>query len=165
VGDGEGLRETDAEDETQEELLLCLELKVPYHGDRKQEYPDVGDQIAHIGEVDEVDHGQAFPHDVSIPVGVEWPASKEQGDRDANPPCYHECCGRKDDCAEDRMNKDAPVEGEDAELDGHKGDVVEMAEYVIAFPNHHLIMGGDNYDMLPHAVRWAWSRLAMSRYR
>jgi hypothetical protein len=54
------------------------------------------------------------------------------------------------------MNKDAPVEGENAELDGHEREVIEMTEDIIAFPNHHLVIVRDNYDMPPHAVRWAW---------
>jgi hypothetical protein len=53
------------------------------------------------------------------------------------------------------MDKDAVIEGEDAEFDRNEGEVVEMTEDVVALAHHHLVIGRDNNDMPSHAVRGA----------
>lgn len=54
------------------------------------------------------------------------------------------------------------VKGEDAELDGHEGKVVEVTEDVVALAHHHLVISRDDNDMPAHAVGRACWWLAMS---
>lgn len=159
------LRKTEAEDETEEQLLLGLQLKVPYHGHRHQEDPDVRDQVRDVGEVGECDHGEALASDVCIPVRVERPTSQEQCDSDTNAPGYHEQGSRENDGAKHGVHEDTVVEGEDTELDKDQGEVVEVAEDVVALAHHHLIVGRHDNDMAAHAVGRACWWLATARYR
>jgi len=128
---------------------------VPYHWDWHQEDPDVGDQVRDVGEVRKCDHLETFPGHIRIPVGVERATRQKQSDGYANAPRDDECSGRKYDCAEDGMDEDAVVEGEDTELDTDESKVVEVAEDVVSLLHHHLVVGRHGNDMPSHAMRRA----------
>jgi hypothetical protein len=146
------LRKTEAEDQADNKLLLCLQLQVPYHRNRHQEDPDIGDQVRNVGEVREGDHRQTIAFYCDVPICFQWPASKKQRDSNADAPCYYKKCGREDRCAEDRMDKNAPVKGKDTELDEDEREVVEMAEDVVALAHHHLVIVRHNNNMSAHAM-------------
>lgn len=144
--------EANAEDEAEHQLLLGLQLQVPDHGNGQQEDPDVGDEVGDVGEVGEGDHLEALAGHAGVPVGGQRAAGEQQGDGDANAPGQDDGGRGQDDAAEDVVDEDAVVEGEDAELDGDEGNVVEVAEDVVALAHHHLVVGGDDDDMAAHAV-------------
>lgn len=64
ASESHNLRKTNAEDETKKQLLLGLQLQLPYHGDGHQEDPDIRYEVRDVGEVGECDHCQAFPRHV-----------------------------------------------------------------------------------------------------
>jgi hypothetical protein len=129
---------------------------VPYHGHWHQKDPDVGDEVGDVGEVGEGHHGQAFACDRDVPIGIEGATGKEQCDGDANAPGDDKQGRGKHDGAEEGMDEDAVVEGEDSELDRDEGEVVEVAEDVVALAHHHLVIVGDDNDMVTHAMGRAW---------
>ena len=178
------VRKTDGEDEAEEELLLGLELEVPYHRHGHEEDPDVGDQVGDVCELErerecvcvvskvsmhtvvqpdrstthigKVDEVETFPLHGNVPEGLDRTACEPQGDGDADTPCDDEDGGGEHDLPEDGDGEDAVVEGEDAELDGHEGDVVEMAEDVVALTYQGLVVHVDENDVSSHPVRRAW---------
>lgn len=126
---------------------------MPDHRHREEEYPYVGYEVGDVGEVGEGDHFETFARYVGVPVGGQRAASKEERDCDTYAPCEDEGGGREDDAAEDRVDKDSVVEGEDREFDADEREVVEVAEDVVAFSDHHLVVCGYDNDMSAHAMR------------
>jgi hypothetical protein len=125
---------------------------VPYHGHGHQEDPYVGYEVGDVGEVGEGHHGQTFPRDIRVPVCGQRAAGEEQRDGYTDAPCDDKDHGRDDGSTEDGVDEDAVVEGEDAEFYEDEGEVVEVAEDVVAFAHHHLVIRGDDDDMFAHAM-------------
>ena len=134
------VRKTNAKDETKQQLLFRLQLQMPDHRHGHQEDPDVGDQVGDVGEIHKVDHDQAFASNTCIPICSQRSAGKEEGNCNANAPCEYKGRGCESDSAEDGMDEDAVVEGEDTKFDGDERNVVKVAEDKISFSHHHLII-------------------------
>lgn len=155
------VRQSNAENETQQQLLLRLQLKMPNHRHRHQKDPHVRYQIRNIGKIRELHKMETFALDVDIPKGFDGAADQTESDGYADAPGNDEGGGCEYDFAEEGNDEDAVVEGEDAEFDADEGDVVKVAIDVVAFPDHHQVLWRNDDDMSAHAVGRAWTMLAL----
>jgi hypothetical protein len=128
---------------------------MPDHRDWHKKYPQICNHVRDVGEVGEVDNGQAFALDASVPEKFQWPTNQPKSDSDTDAPGNYEGGGCKDKVPKDRVDKDAPVKGQDTEFHRDECDVVEVTEDVIALAKHHLIVFRYIDDMSSHAVRRA----------
>jgi len=126
------IRQPNTKNKTQQQLLLRLQLQVPYHRHRHQKDPHIRNQIRDVGKVRELDEVQTLSLDIAVPEGLDRATDETERDGDADTPGDDEDGGGEDEFAKERDDEDAVVEGEDAEFDADEGDVVEVAEDVVA---------------------------------
>lgn len=142
---------------------------------RHQENPDISDQVRDVGKVCECDELEAVSLHGNVPKCLYRSAYERQCHRYADSPRDDECGGREYDFAEQGDHEDAVVKGEDPELDENKGEVIEVAEDVVAlqsgsarvsrqklrlphFSDHHQVVRFNSNDVSSHAMWWAVSQ-------
>lgn len=116
-----------------------------------EEDPYICDEIRDVCEVCECDKFEAVPFHGCVPERFNGPAGKSQCHGDPNAPRDDESCGRDNEFAEQRDDKDTVVEGQDPELDTDERDIVEVTEYIIAL--HHTSVRNSSESIIQHTFR------------
>lgn len=84
---------------------------MPYHWNRHQEDPYVGDQVGDVREVGKRNNSQTGTLHGTVPICSQRPADQEQCDGDTNSPSDDEGRGCQNHFAKYGVHEDSPVEG------------------------------------------------------
>lgn len=106
-------------------------MKSQDHRNRHREYPQIRRHVGHIGKVRKGLLVDAFPLSL-VPPRLDGPTSKAQHNLHDNDPGADKACGANDDNSEFTSDEDTVVQGQYGEFGEANGDVVKVAEDVVA---------------------------------
>jgi hypothetical protein len=126
------IRQSHREQQTKPNLLTPGYLQPQNDRQRQDQYPQIRDEVCNIRKVAECDEVKAVTVNVLVPEPLDRSALKTEDKFHGHEPEDDEDRSENDDPAEDGLREDAMVEGQDRELRAGDGEVVEVAEDVVA---------------------------------